>query len=114
MQSAQTKKQSPENETPIDAAKLDQFMNQLFTDLGGATTATMVLVGDKLGLYKAMADGQPVTPSELAKRAETPLTPCLAKRTANSLHLPPFPSPRSDGACHPDPSLARGFGGRRS
>jgi 2-polyprenyl-3-methyl-5-hydroxy-6-metoxy-1,4-benzoquinol methylase len=32
-------------------------------------TAPLVLIGDKLGLYKAMADGEPVTPAELAERS---------------------------------------------
>jgi hypothetical protein len=31
----------------------------------------MVLLGDKLGLYKAMAKAGPVTPAELAKATKT-------------------------------------------
>ena len=52
----------------IDEAKLEQFMGQFVQDFGGAATAPLVLIGDKLGLYKAMADGVPVTPAELAER----------------------------------------------
>ena len=48
----------------IDEAKLEQFMGQFVQDFGGAATAPMVLIGDKLGLYKAMADGEPVTPGQ--------------------------------------------------
>jgi 2-polyprenyl-3-methyl-5-hydroxy-6-metoxy-1,4-benzoquinol methylase len=55
-------------ETSIDAAKLEQFMGQFVGDLGGAMTAPLVLIGDKLGLYKAMADSEPVTPAQLAER----------------------------------------------
>ena len=33
--------------------------------------AATVLIGDKLGLYKAMADGEPVTAEELAERTAT-------------------------------------------
>src|ERR1700693_5413898 len=54
--------------TAIDEAKLEQFMNQFVGDLGAAITAPLVLIGDKLGLYKAMADGEPVTSAQLAER----------------------------------------------
>ncbi len=56
--------------TGIDEAKLEQFMEQFVGDLGAAITAPLVLIGDKLGLYRAMADGQPLTPSELAQRTD--------------------------------------------
>jgi SAM-dependent methyltransferase len=56
--------------TGIDEAKLEQFMGQFVGDLGAAITAPLVLIGDKLGLYKAMADGEPVTPQELAERTD--------------------------------------------
>src|SRR4051794_31419003 len=52
----------------IDERKLEQFMGQFVQDMGAAATAPLVVIGDKLGLYKAMADGQPVTPAELAER----------------------------------------------
>jgi 2-polyprenyl-3-methyl-5-hydroxy-6-metoxy-1,4-benzoquinol methylase len=52
----------------IDQAKLEAFMGQFVQDLGAAATGPLVVLGDKLGLYKAMADGTPVTPEELAER----------------------------------------------
>src|ERR1700710_973533 len=52
----------------IDQAKLEAFMGQFVQDMGAAATAPLVVIGDKLGLYKAMADGTPVTPEELAER----------------------------------------------
>jgi 2-polyprenyl-3-methyl-5-hydroxy-6-metoxy-1,4-benzoquinol methylase len=52
----------------IDQDKLDQFMGQFVGDLGACITAPLIIIGDKLGLYKAMADGEPVTPAELAER----------------------------------------------
>src|SRR5450631_2207975 len=54
----------------IDEAKLEKFMGQFVGDLGAALTGPLVLIGDKLGLYKAMADGDPVTPAELAARTD--------------------------------------------
>jgi SAM-dependent methyltransferase len=52
----------------IDEQKLEQFMGRFVQDMGAAATAPLVVIGDKLGLYKAMADGDPVTPGELAER----------------------------------------------
>ena len=57
--------------TQIDQAKLDSFMGQFVGDLGAALSVATVLVGDRLGLYKAMADGEPVTPAALAARTGT-------------------------------------------
>jgi 2-polyprenyl-3-methyl-5-hydroxy-6-metoxy-1,4-benzoquinol methylase len=52
----------------IDEARLEEFMGRFVQDMGAGATAPLVLIGDKLGLYKAMADGVPVTPAELAER----------------------------------------------
>src|SRR3954449_8636802 len=52
----------------IDDGRLQEFMGRFVQDLGAGATAPLVLIGDKLGLYKAMADGVPVTPAELAER----------------------------------------------
>src|ERR1039458_5142564 len=55
----------------IDQAKLDEFMGRFVGDLGAAMSAALVVIGDRLGLYRAMADGEPVTPDELAGRTGT-------------------------------------------
>jgi 2-polyprenyl-3-methyl-5-hydroxy-6-metoxy-1,4-benzoquinol methylase len=52
----------------IDEAKLDAFMARFVGDMGAAATGPMVTIGDKLGLYKAMADGEPITPAQLAEK----------------------------------------------
>src|SRR5690348_16588801 len=54
----------------VDKAKLDEFMGKAVGDLGAAFHAGLVVIGDKLGLYKALAKG-PATSEELAKRTET-------------------------------------------
>ncbi len=54
--------------TGIDEAKLEEFMGQFVGDLGAAMSVPLVLIGDKLGLYKAMADSEPVTSEQLAER----------------------------------------------
>jgi SAM-dependent methyltransferase len=58
-------------EQTIDEAKLNEFMGRFVGDLGAALSAALVVIGDRLGLYRAMADGQPVTPEELARRTGT-------------------------------------------
>jgi SAM-dependent methyltransferase len=55
----------------IDQAKLDEFMGQFVGDLGATVSAALVVIGDKLGLYRAMADGDPITAEELASRTGT-------------------------------------------
>src|SRR6516165_7519117 len=54
-----------------DRAKLDEFMSKLLHDMGAAATGALVLIGDKLGLYKALAAGGPLSPTELAARTGT-------------------------------------------
>ena len=55
----------------IDEGKLNEFVGRFAGDLGAVLHATTVLIGDKLGLYKAMADGEPITAKELAGRTGT-------------------------------------------
>lgn len=45
----------------MDDAKLVALMGQLVGDLGGAAMTASMMLGERLGLYKAMADGQPTT-----------------------------------------------------
>jgi SAM-dependent methyltransferase len=52
----------------MDESKLQAFMGKFVTDMGGALMMGVVLIGDELGLYKAMADGRPVGADELAAR----------------------------------------------
>jgi SAM-dependent methyltransferase len=52
----------------IDETKLDQLVGQFVTDFGAAMHAATVVIGDKLGLYKALAEHGPVTGAQLAQR----------------------------------------------
>ena len=45
----------------IDETKLNAFMGKILSDLGGAFSAPMVRMGDKLGLYKALNQHGPMT-----------------------------------------------------
>jgi SAM-dependent methyltransferase len=55
--------------TGIDQAKLEAFMGQAVTDMGACISAPLMLIGEKLGLYKAMAGAGPLTPQEVAQRS---------------------------------------------
>ncbi len=60
------------NLTPaLDESKLNAFMGQAVQDMGAAMHASLVVVGDKLGLYKAMAGAGPMTPAQLASKSST-------------------------------------------
>ena len=59
-----------EDATP-DSSKLDAFLGKMVGDMGAAMSAALVVIGDKLGLYKALAEGGPATSAELAGRTET-------------------------------------------
>src|ERR1700759_980750 len=52
----------------IDEAKLEAFMGQALSDMGANISAPLMLIGDKLGLYKAMAGAGPMSSQELAER----------------------------------------------
>jgi len=54
----------------IDMEKVHEFVGKAVGDLGATLGAALVVIGDKLGLYKAMK-GAPVTSEELAKKTNT-------------------------------------------
>lgn len=56
---------------PVDEDRLMAFVGQVVGELGAVVNAPLVVIGDQLGLYRAMADGTPVTPAELAKKTGT-------------------------------------------
>jgi hypothetical protein len=58
-------------QTPaLDMDKLNAFIGRFVTDLGAAVHTGMVVIGEKLGLYKALAAG-PMTSAELAAKTQT-------------------------------------------
>src|SRR5271163_2893500 len=62
---------SSERKRTIDPDKLNALLGQAVQDMGAAMQAPLIVIGDKLGLYRAMGDGVPVTPAELAQRTGT-------------------------------------------
>ena len=55
----------------VNPDKLNAFMGKAIGDIRAALSANMVLLGDKFGLYKAMAKAGPVTPAALAEATKT-------------------------------------------
>jgi SAM-dependent methyltransferase len=72
------------NTFDINNIPLQDFLGKVMSDLGGAYTAVLVYVGDKLGLYKAMADAQrgSMTSEELASKTGT-VERCVREWLAN-------------------------------
>lgn len=56
---------------PIDEARLEAFVGQAVTDMGAAISGLLLHIGDRLGLYKAMAGAGPITSATLAARTGT-------------------------------------------
>ena len=56
------------NPLQIDAEKLEQFVFRAVDEVGATLNAALVVMGDKLGLYRALAGAGGLTPAELAER----------------------------------------------
>jgi SAM-dependent methyltransferase len=55
----------------INPEKLEAFLGKVVTDFGAALSSQLAFIGQRLGLYKALADGGAATPAELAQRTGT-------------------------------------------
>ena len=55
----------------LDEVKLEAFVGQAVLDMGAAISGLLLHLGDRLGLYKAMADAGPITSATLAQRTGT-------------------------------------------
>lgn len=53
----------------IDESRLEAFINQFAGDFGAALHASTVVIGDKLGLYRALAEVGPATATAVAEAA---------------------------------------------
>src|SRR3954467_14331742 len=57
-----------EEPVELDGEKLEQFVFRAVEEVGATLNAALVVMGDKLGLYRALAGAGPLTPVELARR----------------------------------------------
>jgi SAM-dependent methyltransferase len=74
-----------QHQRAVDPDLLGEFLGRAIGDVGATVSAALVVIGDRLGLYRAMADGEPVTVDELAARTGTApayLRPWLANQAA--------------------------------
>ena len=55
----------------VNQERLNAFMGKILTDVGAATNAPLIRIGDKLGIYRTLAAKGPVTPKELAEATGT-------------------------------------------
>ena len=59
-------------DTPVvDQRKLEAFVAQIVCEVGAVLNAALVVLGDRLGLYRALEDGEPVDAATLAARTGT-------------------------------------------
>jgi SAM-dependent methyltransferase len=56
---------------PLDPEKLHAFVFRAVEEVGATLNAALVVMGDRLGLYRAMAGAGPLTPTELAQKTGT-------------------------------------------
>ena len=55
----------------LDPQKLEQFVFRVVDEIGATLNAALVVMGDKLGLYRALAGAGPLSPADLAARTGT-------------------------------------------
>jgi SAM-dependent methyltransferase len=56
---------------PIDTDRLNEFIGQVVGEVGATLNTALVAIGDRLGLYAAMAGAGPLSAAELAERTGT-------------------------------------------
>jgi SAM-dependent methyltransferase len=57
--------------TQIDPEKAQQFMGKVVTDCAATVSVALAVIGDQLGLYRAMSGAGPLSSTELAERTQT-------------------------------------------
>ena len=55
----------------LDENKLHEFMGKMVGDLGAASSGVLVIIGQKLGLYRALSEHGPLSAENLAERTAT-------------------------------------------
>ena len=62
---------TPIGSQEINGDKMNEFLGKVVGDFGAALSTSLAYLGQKLGLYKAMAEAGPSTPAELAQKTNT-------------------------------------------
>jgi 2-polyprenyl-3-methyl-5-hydroxy-6-metoxy-1,4-benzoquinol methylase len=58
-------------ERPVDIDKLFEFVFKAVDEVGATLNTALVVMGDRLGLYRALAGSGPLSPAELAEKTGT-------------------------------------------
>jgi SAM-dependent methyltransferase len=61
----------PAGPAALDSEKLNAFAGKAVGDISAAVSAALVIIGDRLGLYRALAGSGPLTSTDLAKKTNT-------------------------------------------
>ncbi len=75
----------PQEVVKVDDAKLGAFVHKAVSEFGVTLSAALTVIGDKLGLFKALWAAGPLTPEELARQTgtvETYVRPWLVNQAA--------------------------------
>ena len=85
----------------VEMARVETFVDQAVSDAAAAVSVLLTHIGDRLGLYRAMADGDPVTPEQLASRTDT--NPRLVQEWLNNQTVGGYVvhDPRTGAFCLP-------------
>ncbi len=78
--------ETTESPVALNEEKLHQFVGKMVNEMGAAATAPLVLIGDKLGLYRALAKNGPMDARQLAAATNTGeryITEWLASQAAS-------------------------------
>src|SRR5262245_5352474 len=62
---------TPVQTSEINEDKMHQFLGKVVGDFGASLSSSLAYIGQKLGLYKALAADGPLTPAELAQKTNT-------------------------------------------
>jgi len=57
-----------EQKTALNPKKVEELVFKIVGDVGGGLISAQAYLGDRLGLFKAMADGHPVSAGDLARK----------------------------------------------
>lgn len=88
----------------LDMAKLEQFVFRAVDEVGATLNTALVVMGDRLGLYRALAGAGPLTPptwpaaptppNATSASGSTPRPPAATSATTQLPAATPFPPSR--------------------
>jgi SAM-dependent methyltransferase len=62
---------TPVQTREINEDRMNQFLGKVVGDFGASLSSSLAYIGQKLGLYRALAANEPLTPAELAEKTDT-------------------------------------------